>query len=66
MPDLPARPNLDQLRHQARDVLRAARAGDAAATRRIEAVSNRLILAAAQLAVAREHGSPAGPGSRLT
>src|SRR5260370_41327197 len=58
MPDLPARPNLDQLRHQARDVLRAARAGDAAATRRIEAVSNRPALAAAQLAVAREHGFP--------
>ena len=58
MPDLPARPNLDQLRHQARDVLGAARAGDATATRRIEAVSNQLTLAAAQLAVAREYGFP--------
>ena len=56
MPDLPARPNLDQLRRQARDLLRAARAGDAAATRRIEIVSDRLTLAAAQLAVAREYG----------
>jgi len=58
MPDLPARPNLDHLRHQARDLLRGARAGDAAATRRVEAVSDRLTLAAAQLAVAREYGFP--------
>jgi ankyrin repeat protein len=56
MPDLPARPNLDQLRHQAKDLLRAARAGDAATTQRIEAVSDRLTLAAAQLVVAREYG----------
>src|SRR5262249_51581102 len=56
MPNLPARPNLDQLRHQARDLLRAARAGDAAATKRIEAVSDRLSLAAAQLVVARDYG----------
>src|SRR5215472_1002546 len=56
MPDLPARPNLDQLRHQASDLLRAARAGDAAATRRIEAVSPRLTLAAAQLVVSRDYG----------
>jgi hypothetical protein len=58
MPDLPARPDLDQLRHQARDLLRAARAGDAAAARRIEAESDRLTLAAAQLAVARAYGFP--------
>ena len=56
MPDLPARPNLDQLRHQARDLVRAARAGDVAAMKRIEAVSDRLTLAAAQLVVARDHG----------
>src|SRR5215469_6597249 len=56
MPDLPARPNLDQLRHQARDLVRAARAGDVAARKRIEAVSDRLTLAAAQLVVARDHG----------
>jgi ankyrin repeat protein len=56
MPDLPARPNLDQLRHQARDLLRAAHAGDAATTRRIQAVSDRVTLAAAQLVVARDHG----------
>jgi len=56
MPDLPARPNLDQLRHQARDLLRDARAGDASATRRIEAVSHRLTLAAPQLVVSRDYG----------
>src|SRR2546428_14172973 len=55
MPDLPARPNLDQLRHQARDLLRAAHACDAAATKRIGAVSERLTLSAAQLVVARDY-----------
>ena len=53
---LPAQPNLDHLRRQARDLLRAARAGDAAAVERMRAVSDRLTLAAAQLAVAREYG----------
>jgi hypothetical protein len=56
MPTLPAHPNLGQLRHQAKDLLRAARAGDPAALTRIEAVSGRLTLAAAQLALAREYG----------
>lgn len=56
MPDLPSRPDLDRLRHQAKDLLRAARMGDAAAVHRIRAVSERLILASAQLAVAREYG----------
>jgi len=56
MATLPARPNLGHLRHQARDVLRAAQAGDPAAADRIRAVSGRLTLAAAQLAVAREYG----------
>src|SRR5260370_1883868 len=56
MTNLPARPNLDQLRNQARDLLRAARPGDAASTKRIQAVSDRLTLAAAQLAMAREYG----------
>ena len=53
---LPAQPNLDHLRRQARDLLRAARAGESAAAERIRAVSDRLTLAAAQLAVAREYG----------
>jgi ankyrin repeat protein len=53
---LPAQPHLDHLRRQARDLLRAARAGDTAAAERVLAVSDRLTLAAAQLAVAREYG----------
>ena len=56
MPDLPARPNLDQLRHRARDLLRDARGGDVDALARVRAVSDRLVLASAQLAIAREHG----------
>src|SRR6266702_3562650 len=53
---LPDRPNLGQLRHQAKDLLRAAQAGDAAAAGRIRVVSGRLTLAGAQLAVARDYG----------
>jgi ankyrin repeat protein len=56
MADLPARPSLDHLRRQARDLLRDAKAGDTAATGRIRAVSDELTLASAQLAVAREYG----------
>lgn len=56
MADLPAQPDLDQLRHQARDLLRAADRGDGTALARIRAVSDRPILASAQLAVAREYG----------
>jgi ankyrin repeat protein len=53
---LPAHPNLEQLRHQAKDLLHAAKRGDRDAIGRIEAVSARITLAAAQLAVAREYG----------
>lgn len=53
---LPARPDLDQLRHQAKDLLRAANSGDAAAAGRIRAVSGQLTLASAQLAIARDYG----------
>ena len=56
MADLPARPSLDHLRRQARDLLRAAQAGDTKAAGRIRAVSDVLTLANAQLAVAREYG----------
>jgi ankyrin repeat protein len=56
MPALPSYPDLDQLRHQAKDLLRAARAGDGAAVARIGAASDRMTLTAAQLAVAREYG----------
>jgi uncharacterized protein len=55
---LPSRPDFDQLRHQAKDLLRAAQAGDASALARIAAVSGQVILAGAQLAIAREHGFP--------
>jgi ankyrin repeat protein len=61
MSDLPVRPDLEQLRHQARDLLRAARAGDAAAAARIRDVSTgpgALTLTAARLAIAREYGFP--------
>ena len=56
MADLPARPSLDHLRHEARDLLRAAQSGDTAAADRIRAVSAAQTLASAQLAVAREYG----------
>ena len=56
MADLPARPDLGQLHHQARDLLRAAQRGDPDAVTRINAASGRLILSSAQLALAREYG----------
>jgi ankyrin repeat protein len=56
MATLPAHPNLDQLRHQAKDLLRAAQSGDEAAAARVRAVAARLTLSAAQLAVARSYG----------
>ena len=61
MPTLPAHPNLDHLRHQAKDLLRAAQAGEADAIARIHSVSDRLTLATAQLAVAREYGFASWP-----
>lgn len=56
MADLPARPDLGQLRHQAKDLLHAAQRGDPGAVARINAVCDRLILSSAQLALAREYG----------
>ena len=56
MPELPSRPNLDQLRRQARELLRSAQSGDIVALQRIHGVSKRVNLSAAQLVVAREHG----------
>jgi ankyrin repeat protein len=56
MPVLPSRPDLDQLRHQARDLLRAAQGGEAAALARIHAVSEQVQLSSAQLATARGYG----------
>jgi len=56
MRELPNRPNVDQLRHQARELLRSASAGDEGVIRRIHEVSDQLNLAGAQLALAREYG----------
>lgn len=58
MPYLPSRPDLDQLRHQAKDLLHAVQRGDSEAIARINAVSDRVILSSAQLAIAREYGFP--------
>jgi hypothetical protein len=56
MPELPDRPDLDQLRRLARELLRAADNGEPSAVARLRAVSDRVTLSAAQLAVAREYG----------
>src|SRR5258708_1756901 len=61
MSELPDRPDLDQLRRQARELLRAAANGEPRAVTRLRAVSERVTLSAAQLAVAREHGCPSWP-----
>src|SRR3954453_19146478 len=58
---LPARPDLEQLRHQAKDLLRSANQGDPNALARIRAISDRVILASAQLAIAREYGFESWP-----
>lgn len=58
---LPLRPNLEQYHKQAKDLLRAAHDGDAAARARIESHRERAdgpVLADAQRAIAREHGLP--------
>jgi ankyrin repeat protein len=61
VPTLPAHPNLDQLRHQAKDLLRAANSGDAQALAEIRLVSDQVTLASAQLAVARAYGFASWP-----
>jgi ankyrin repeat protein len=58
---LPARPDLAQLRHQSKDLLREATRGEAPALARIRAVSDRVILASAQLVIAREYGFDSWP-----
>ena len=58
MPQLPDRPDIDQLRRQARELQRAAQGGDAAALRRLRPVSDKVTLSTAQLALAREYGIP--------
>jgi len=61
---LPDRPDLAQLRRQAKELRKEATGGDADALRRVGAVSDRTTLAAAQLAVAREHGFESWPRLR--
>jgi ankyrin repeat protein len=53
---LPEHPDLDQARRRAKELLHAAKRGDAAALARLAAVSAPLTLAGAQLALAREFG----------
>ncbi len=50
------RPDLDHLRHQARNLLRAAKAGDPDAIERVRTFTDRMTLSAAQRVIAREHG----------
>ena len=59
MTDLPARPSLDHLRREARDLLRAAQAGDPAAAGRIRAVS-------AARTLAPPASAPTGPPRRTS
>jgi Family of unknown function (DUF5990)/Domain of unknown function (DUF5655) len=61
MPQLPDRPDLAQLRRQARELHRAAADGDATALRRVRQVSDKTTLSTAQLAIAREYGYPSWP-----
>jgi hypothetical protein len=56
MRELRPRPDLDQLRRQARELLQAAKAGDGEAAERLATVSAPATLSGAQLALAREHG----------
>jgi hypothetical protein len=58
MPQLPDRPDLDQLRRQARELHRAAQGGDAGALSRLRPVSDKVALSTAQLTLAREYGFP--------
>jgi Family of unknown function (DUF5990)/Domain of unknown function (DUF5655) len=56
MRELPDRPDLGQLRRQARDLQRRASTGDADALRQVRSVAQSSTLSAAQLAIARAHG----------
>jgi hypothetical protein len=61
MSQLPARPDLDQLRRQARELHQAARDGDAPSLRRIGQAPGAVTLSAAQLALARDYGFASWP-----
>jgi ankyrin repeat protein len=64
---LPVRPNLDQLKHQAKDLLRNIRKGDASAIEEFnqhhpnKVASDQIKLADAQLALARSYGAASWP-----
>ena len=66
--ELPARPNLEQYKKQAKELVKACRGGDLASIERIEAQlpeqrnrGGRFSLAAAQFTIAREHGFESWP-----
>jgi hypothetical protein len=61
MSQLPARPDLDQLRRQARELHQAARDGDARSLRRLGQAPGAVTLSAAQLSVARDYGFASWP-----
>ena len=61
MSQLPGRPDADQLRRRARELHRAAVAGDAGALGRLREVSDKVTLSAAQLAIAKDYGFPSWP-----
>jgi hypothetical protein len=62
---LPARPSIEHLKHQARDLQRAHQAGDPQALAQVEAAlpghQGHLSLSKAQTVIAREHGLPSWP-----
>ncbi len=61
MSTLRPKPDLDQLRRQARDLLRAARAGDVKAVATLQRAGARTTLAGAQHALARDYGFASWP-----
>jgi hypothetical protein len=61
MSELPARPDLDQLRRQAHELHHAARNGDAHSLRRLGQASGAVTLPAAQLTIARDYGFTSWP-----
>ena len=67
MRDLPERPSVEHYRHEAKELVRAHRVGDAAVRERAAAAgtrSDRFVLADAQLVLAREHGFRSWAGFR--
>ncbi len=56
MRELPHQPDLSQLRRQARELQRAAARGEVATSEKVHAISLRVTLSSAQLALAREYG----------